>query len=69
MPRLLQIGGSHAQRDLFEQIHFDAMVHCGQWGAAQQMVQQRCNNQPQSRRLQQQARRIYSALGIDIAAA
>ena len=69
LPRLLQIGGSHAQRDLFEQIHLDAMVHCGQWGAAQQTVQQRCNNQPQSRRLQQQARRIYSALGIDIAAA
>ena len=68
LPRLLQIGGSHAQRDLFEQIHLDALMHCGQWGAAQQLVQQRCNNQPQSRRLQRQARRIYSALGVDIAA-
>ena len=69
LPRLLQIGGSHAQRDLFEQIHLDAMMHCGQWGAAQQLVQQRCNQQPQSRRLQGQARRVYSALGIAIAAA
>lgn len=68
LPRLLQIGGSHAQRDLFEQIHVDAMMHCGQWGAAQQLVQQRCNNQPQSLRLQRQVRRIYSALGIDVAA-
>jgi hypothetical protein len=69
LPRLLQIGGSHAQRDLFEQIHLDAMMHCGQWSAAQQLVQQRCNNQPQSLRLQRQAQRIYSALGVDIAAA
>jgi hypothetical protein len=68
LPRLLQIGGSHAQRDLFEQIHLDAMMRCGQWSAAQQLVQQRCNGQPQSARLQRQAARIYSALGIDTAA-
>jgi tetratricopeptide (TPR) repeat protein len=68
LPRLLQIGGSHAQRDLFEQVHLDAMMQCGQWSAAQQLVQQRCNAQPQSVRLQRQAARVYSVLGIDTAA-
>ncbi len=67
LPRLLEIGGSHAQRDLFEQIHLDALMHCGHWTAAQQLVQTRCNTQPQSQRLQRQAARIYSVLGIDCA--
>ncbi len=68
LPRLLEIGGSHAQRDLFEQIHLDALMHCGHWTAAQQLVQTLCNTQPQSRRLQRQAARIYSVLGISITA-
>ncbi len=68
LPRLAEIGGSHAQRDLFEQIHLDALTHCGRWTAAQQLVQARCNAQPQSQRLQRQAARIYSVLGIDCAA-
>ena len=68
LPRLLEIGGSHAQRDLFEQIHLDALMHCGHWTTAQQLVQTRCNAQPQSQRLQRQAARIYSVLGIDCAA-
>lgn len=68
LPQLLLIGGSHAQRDLFEQIHLDAMLHCGHFGAAQQLLQQRCNQQPQSLRLRRQASRVYSVLGIDCAA-
>ncbi len=68
LPRLLEIGGSHAQRDLFEQIHLDSLIQCGHWSAAQQLVQTRCNTQPQSQRLQRQATRIYSVLGIDTAA-
>lgn len=65
LPRMLEIGGSHAQRDLFEQIHLDALMRSGRWSAAQQLVQQRCNNQPQSVRLRRQARRVYSMLGIE----
>ncbi len=64
LPRLLEIGGSHAQRDLFEQIYLDALMHSGRWGAAQQLVQQRCNGQAESVRLKSQARRVYSMLGI-----
>ena len=65
LPRLLGIGGSHAQRDLFAQIHLAALMRSGRWGAAQQLVQQHCNGQPESVRLKSHARRVYSMLGID----
>ncbi len=70
LPRLMEIGGSHAQRDLFEQIHLDALTRSGRWVGAQHLVQQRLRGQPESARLKRQARRIYSALGItpDVAA-
>ncbi|HEY0824473.1 MAG TPA: tetratricopeptide repeat protein, partial [Ramlibacter sp.] len=29
LPRMVEIGGSHAQRDLFSQVHLDAMVKAG----------------------------------------
>lgn len=67
LPALLEIGGSHAQRDLFAQIHLDALMRSGNWSAAQQIVQPLCNSQPQSRRLQALAARTCSALGLDIA--
>ncbi len=68
LPRLLQIGGSHAQRDLFDQIHLDALMRTGQWNAVQQLVQQRCNQQPQSLRLQRLAQCSYRKLGLDVSA-
>ena len=64
MPRLLEIGGSHAQRDLFAQIHLDALARCGNWGAAQQLLQPLVNAQPQSRRLRRQAAHVYLQLGL-----
>ncbi len=66
LPRLAQIGGSHAQRDLFGQIHLDALMHAGHWGAAQQQLQQQVNQQPQSRRLRRMAQRSYAMLGLDV---
>jgi len=38
-PRLLEVGGSHAQRALFDQILLDAMLKTGRYGAAQQMLE------------------------------
>ncbi len=64
IPRLLAIGGSHAQRDLFNQIYWAALRHTGQWTALQNMVQPWLNQQPQSKRLAAHMRRIYSALGL-----
>ena len=65
LPRLMEIGGSHAQRDLFEQIYLDALIRSGRWSAAQQAVQQRLRGQPESIRLRRQAKRVYVALGLD----
>ncbi|MCX7056125.1 MAG: hypothetical protein NTZ79_02755 [Proteobacteria bacterium] len=38
--RLLEIGGSHAQRDLFQQIYLDSLVHSGACTAAQQLLEE-----------------------------
>ena len=66
LPRLMEIGGSHAQRDLFEQIHLDALMRSGNWSAAQQILQQKVNTQPQSVRLKLQARSVYTMLDLDL---
>ncbi len=64
LPHLQQIGGSHAQRDLFEQIYLDALMRSDHWGAAQQLIQQRCNQQAESIRLRRLAQRSYRMLGL-----
>ena len=64
LPQLLRIGGSHAQRDLFEQIHIDALLQSGQHGAVQNLLQPRANAQPQSLRLRRQLHQVYGALGL-----
>ena len=70
LPRLAEIGGSHAQRDLFEQIHLDALMRSGRWSAVQQVVQQHLRGQPESVRLKRLAKTVYSQLGLgDIVAA
>lgn len=64
LPRLVEIGGSHAQRDLFAQIHLDALVRSGQLGGAQHLLQQAVNSQPESLRLKRQAAQVYAELGL-----
>lgn len=39
MPRLIEIGGSHAQRGLFEQILLDSLIKTGRYAPAQQMLE------------------------------
>jgi tetratricopeptide (TPR) repeat protein len=46
LPRLVEIGGSHAQRDLFEQILLDAERRSGRWLPAQQGFELRRSNDP-----------------------
>jgi hypothetical protein len=41
LPQLLLIGGSHAQRDLFDQIWLDATLRDEDWSSAQQVLEQR----------------------------
>ncbi len=64
LPQLQSIGGSHAQRDLFEQLHLDAQLRAGHWRSAQHLMQQRANACPQSLRLKRQLRPVYAALGL-----
>jgi tetratricopeptide (TPR) repeat protein len=67
LPRLLEIGGSHAQRDLFEQLYLDALVRAGSRAtltAAQGILQQQRNGQPESLRLRRQSGAVYARLGL-----
>jgi hypothetical protein len=64
LPRMVEVGGSHAQRDLFAQVHLDALVKSGHLAGAQNLLQPQLRAQPQSRRLQRQARELYAALGL-----
>ncbi|HVZ44562.1 MAG TPA: tetratricopeptide repeat protein [Ramlibacter sp.] len=64
LPRMTEIGGSHAQRDLFSQLQLDAMLHAGAYTGAQQLVQQQLRAQPESLRLRRLASRVYPALGL-----
>jgi tetratricopeptide (TPR) repeat protein len=69
LPRMVEIGGSHAQRDLFSQVHFDALVKAGHLAGAQNLLQPQLRAQPESKRLKRQAQRLYSALGLPEVAA
>lgn len=64
LPRLAEIGGSHAQRDLFQQIWLDALGRSGQWVPAQNFLQPLANAQPESARLRRQAAAAHGALGL-----
>ena len=55
---------STAQRDLFEQVHLDALVRSGRLTGAQHLLQQRCRAQPESLRLRRQAMALYAQLGL-----
>ena len=64
LPRLVEIGGSHAQRDLFAQIHLDALMRSGHLSGAQNLLQQQVRQQPESLRLKRQAKQLYASLGL-----
>ncbi|HEX2543624.1 MAG TPA: tetratricopeptide repeat protein [Ramlibacter sp.] len=64
LPRLVEIGGSHAQRDLFSQVHLDALVKSGQLAGAQNLLQPLVRTQPESKRLRRQAKALYASLGL-----
>ena len=68
LPRLIDMGGSHAQRDLFEQVYLDALVRSGteaHLAGARGLLQQLRNRQPESLRLRRQGDAVYARLGLD----
>ena len=64
MPRLAEIGGSHAQRDLFEQILLDAAIKGRRTVAAQQMLELRRGADPQGVPLNTALGEVYAELGL-----
>jgi predicted Zn-dependent protease len=60
----VEIGGSHAQRDLFAQMHLDALMKSGRLAGAQNVLQPLLRAQPESKRLKRQGAKLYAALGL-----
>jgi len=69
LPHLALVGGSHAQRDLYEQIRLDALITDGRWSAAQLALERRRAFDPDGTPLNRLLGRAYAALGLPAQAA
>ncbi|HWX78657.1 MAG TPA: tetratricopeptide repeat protein [Steroidobacteraceae bacterium] len=65
VPRMREAGGSHAQRDLFEQILLDAAIRTRRLTDAQQMLELRRNADPNGVPVNAALAAVYSKLGLD----
>lgn len=69
LPRLAECGGSHAQRDLFDQIYLDALMQAGRVAQAQQVLEMRRTFDPDGIPLNRMLARVYERNGLpDLAA-
>jgi len=64
LPHLGGIGGSHAQRDLFEQIWLGALIADGRWSEAKQCLDARRAFDPDGAPLNRMLARACDALGL-----
>ncbi|WP_191062126.1 tetratricopeptide repeat protein [Geminicoccus harenae] len=64
MPRLGEIGGSHAQRGLFEQVMLDALIRTDRLVAAQQLLEQVRGSTPDRQPLYPKLEHVYRRLGL-----
>jgi hypothetical protein len=64
LPRLAEVGGSHAQRDLFEQILLDAAIKSGRLAAAQQLLELRRVADPEGVPVNSTLAYVYAALDL-----
>lgn len=64
LPRLADIGGSHAQRDLFDLILLDAVIKSGRFARAQQLLELRRAMDPGNVPVNRQLAQVYAALGL-----
>jgi hypothetical protein len=64
MPRMMEAGGSHAQRDLFELLLLDAAIKSGRLVVAQQMLELRRGADPDGVPVNNALRDVYSRLGL-----
>ncbi|MGB6309837.1 MAG: hypothetical protein WBF89_18790, partial [Steroidobacteraceae bacterium] len=64
VPRMAEAGGSHAQRDLFEQFLLDAAIKSGRMAAAQQMLELRRHADPNGVPVNRALAALYAKLGL-----
>lgn len=64
VPRMAEAGGSHAQRDLFEQLLLDAALKSGRLIGAQHLLELRRNADPNSVPVNTALARLYGQLGL-----
>ena len=64
LPRLIEIGGSHAQRDFFEQIALDAVIRSGRLSEAQQALELRRGFDPDGVPVNRALAEVYDRLGL-----
>ncbi|MEO0402310.1 MAG: tetratricopeptide repeat protein [Pseudomonadota bacterium] len=64
LPRLAEGGGSHAQRDVFEQIHLDALMQAGRISQAQQVLEMRRSYDPDGVPLNTMLAEVYDRSGL-----
>ncbi len=64
LPRLAEVGGSHAQRDLFEQIWLDCALKSRRWVAAQQILELRRGADPGGVPVNEMLASVYAKLGL-----
>ncbi len=64
VPRMAEAGGSHAQRDLFEQILLDAALQSGKLTVAQHILELRRSADPQGVPVNTALAAVYGRLGL-----
>ena len=64
LSRLIDVGGSHAQRDLFEQVLLDSLIRTGRYTPAQQMLELRRGYEPCSVPTNSALTTVYAALDL-----
>ncbi|MDO9367598.1 MAG: tetratricopeptide repeat protein [Sphingopyxis sp.] len=64
LPHLIGLGGSHAQRDLFDLILLDAQIGSGRWLEAQQALELRRHHDPDGVPLNRALGEIYERLDL-----
>jgi tetratricopeptide (TPR) repeat protein len=64
VPRMMETGGSHAQRDLFEQILVDTAIRGGHSSAAQQALELRRQADPDGVPVNRALAMVYAELGL-----
>jgi hypothetical protein len=69
LARLREIGGSHAQRDLFQQLYLDSLIRTGARVAAQQLLEERRRLEPDGVALNRALATLYGELGLPAQAA